>query len=178
MDQVNEVSQDMPAGQPMETTAPVEPVTPQPPMGTPQSTPAPSSNYASFGKRFLALFIDVILVGVCVGVLSAVFGFSGTYGDVDYSRGLYSPFGLLGWAYYVFMVVKYGATVGKMAMHIRVQDEVTGQNLTVGMAILREIIGKFLSGIVLGLGYLWMLWDPKKQTWHDKLGKSIVVKAQ
>jgi uncharacterized RDD family membrane protein YckC len=35
----------------------------------------------------------------------------------------------------------------------------------------------FLSGQILGLGYFWMLWDDNDQTWHDKIVKSIVVKA-
>jgi uncharacterized RDD family membrane protein YckC len=32
-----------------------------------------------------------------------------------------------------------------------------------------------LSGIVCLLGYLWMLWDKEKQTWHDKLATTVVV---
>ena len=36
---------------------------------------------------------------------------------------------------------------------------------------------KLVSGAVLGLGYLWMLWDAEKQTWHDKVAKTYVVKA-
>jgi uncharacterized RDD family membrane protein YckC len=36
---------------------------------------------------------------------------------------------------------------------------------------------KLVSGVALGLGYLWMLWDPNKQTWHDKVAKTYVVKV-
>ena len=36
---------------------------------------------------------------------------------------------------------------------------------------------RWLSAIPLLLGYFWMLWDPKKQTWHDKLVSTIVVKG-
>jgi uncharacterized RDD family membrane protein YckC len=32
-----------------------------------------------------------------------------------------------------------------------------------------------VSAIVFLLGYLWMLWDPEKQTWHDKAAGSVVV---
>jgi uncharacterized RDD family membrane protein YckC len=35
--------------------------------------------------------------------------------------------------------------------------------------------GRILSGIACFLGYLWMLWDPEKQTWHDKLTNTVVV---
>jgi uncharacterized RDD family membrane protein YckC len=54
----------------------------------------------------------------------------------------------------------------------------TGQNLDVISAILREVVGKFISSLILLLGYFWMLWDPKKQTWHDKIAKSVVVKVK
>lgn len=40
---------------------------------------------------------------------------------------------------------------------------------------LREIIGKFLSAIILGIGYLMVIWNPKKQALHDKIAKTYVV---
>ena len=36
---------------------------------------------------------------------------------------------------------------------------------------------RIVSSIPLGLGYLWMLWDPESQTWHDKIVGTIVIKA-
>ena len=36
-------------------------------------------------------------------------------------------------------------------------------------------IGRIVSGIVIFLGYLWMIWDGEKQTWHDKMAGSVVV---
>jgi uncharacterized RDD family membrane protein YckC len=35
----------------------------------------------------------------------------------------------------------------------------------------------YISGATIFLGYLWMLWDPRKQTWHDKAAGSFVVKV-
>jgi len=34
-----------------------------------------------------------------------------------------------------------------------------------------------ISGQIFYLGYLWMLWDDKQQTWHDKVVGSIVVRT-
>jgi uncharacterized RDD family membrane protein YckC len=34
---------------------------------------------------------------------------------------------------------------------------------------------KIISGVVCYLGFLWMIWDPKKQTWHDKIVTTQVV---
>jgi uncharacterized RDD family membrane protein YckC len=41
-------------------------------------------------------------------------------------------------------------------------------------AFLRWLVS-ILSAIVAFLGYLWMIWDPQKQTWHDKAAGSVVV---
>ena len=43
-----------------------------------------------------------------------------------------------------------------------------------GRAFIRYI-GRILSAIPLLLGFLWMLWDKEKQTWHDKFANSVVV---
>ena len=39
-----------------------------------------------------------------------------------------------------------------------------------------RFFARILSTIVCYLGYLWMLWDPQKQTWHDKMARTKVVK--
>ena len=126
--------------------------------------------YATFLARLVAAIIDAILIGIVGAILSTVFGNESSLGSLLST--------VISWGYLVAMTVKYGATSGKKAMNIRVQNQTTGQNLTVMEAILREVVGKFLSAIVLGLGYFWMIWDPSKQTWHDKLGKSVVVKLK
>ncbi len=67
-----------------------------------------------------------------------------------------------------------GQTLGKMALGIRVIDLARGGSIGQGRAFIRYI-GRFVSAIVLLLGYFWMLWDKEKQTWHDKLAGSVVV---
>jgi uncharacterized RDD family membrane protein YckC len=69
-----------------------------------------------------------------------------------------------------------GQTVGKAALRIRVTTIEDGAPLGYPRAFIREL-GRILSAIPLYLGYLWMLWDPQKQTWHDKLARSVVVRA-
>ncbi len=41
--------------------------------------------------------------------------------------------------------------------------------------LIREVIGKFISSLVLGLGFLWIVLDKEKQGWHDKLMSTYVV---
>jgi uncharacterized RDD family membrane protein YckC len=59
-------------------------------------------------------------------------------------------------------------------MGIRVIDFGGGGSVGYGRAFIRWI-GRFVSTIVFLLGYLWMLWDPERQTWHDKFANSVVV---
>ena len=70
-----------------------------------------------------------------------------------------------------------GRTLGKMAMGTKVvnEDGVAPSLLT---AFVREVIGKFVSAIVLGLGYIWILFDPKFQGWHDKIAGTYVIKVE
>ena len=71
-----------------------------------------------------------------------------------------------------------GQTIGKRALDIRVIREDTGQLLTGGQALGREAFAYFVSAQVFYVGYLWMLWDDKKQTWHDKVVSSVVVRTR
>ena len=145
--------------------------------GSQSTLASPASSvvaYAGFFDRFVAALIDGVLVGIVTGVLSAVFRATG-----DFGRTLGNLVAMaISVSYYVYFISQKGQTLGKKAMSLRVQNISTGQNLDVVSAILREVVGKFLSSLVLCLGYFWMLWDDKKQTWHDKIAKSVVVKVK
>jgi uncharacterized RDD family membrane protein YckC len=43
-------------------------------------------------------------------------------------------------------------------------------------AVVRTL-GAFLSMICVGLGFLWVIWDPEKQTWHDKIAGTTVIRV-
>jgi uncharacterized RDD family membrane protein YckC len=119
---------------------------------------------ASFGERLLAWIIDLVIIGVVQGILFGVLKTAGT--------GLG---GLVGLAYIIYLEGSpSGQTVGKKVMNIRIVDAENGGPIGYGRAILRYI-GKIVSGIPCGLGYFWMLWDPNKQTWHDKIANTVVV---
>jgi uncharacterized RDD family membrane protein YckC len=69
-----------------------------------------------------------------------------------------------------------GQTPGMKATGIRVVDAQTSAPIGTGRAVGRYF-ASILSGIPCYLGYLWMLWDADKQTWHDKMVNSVVVRA-
>jgi uncharacterized RDD family membrane protein YckC len=119
---------------------------------------------AGFWRRFGASLIDGIILGVVNGALTA--GLKAT----GYALGL-----LISLAYYTYMEGRpEGQTLGKMALGIRVISLADGAAIGFGRAAVRWI-GRFVSSVVILLGYLWMLWDPEKQTWHDKFAGSVVV---
>ena len=62
-------------------------------------------------------------------------------------------------------------------MYELVATGVTSLNFRTSRGIGRYLV-RLVSTFVCGLGYLWMLWDSKKQTWHDKVITTIMVKAE
>jgi uncharacterized RDD family membrane protein YckC len=134
------------------------------PSYSPSAGTGPSGPRAGFWRRFAALLLDGILIGIVTGILRAIFGANGANG-----------IGTLIWlAYLTYFEGSSGQTVGKKALGIRVVDFSAGGSIGYGRAFIRSI-GRILSGLVLLLGYLWMLWDKEKQTWHDKFANSVVV---
>ena len=65
--------------------------------------------------------------------------------------------------------------LGQRAGALRVADVRTGRPIG-GWRAFERHLAKLLSLIPLGLGFLWMLWDPRRQTWHDKIAGTVVVR--
>lgn len=124
----------------------------------------PSGPRAGFGERLVAAIIDGIALAIVGAVLGAVL------------RGVGSGIGsLLGLVYYIYLEGSpSGQTFGKKVMNIRVIDAATGGPIGFGRAAIRYF-ARILSTIPCLLGYFWMLWDPEKQTWHDKLSTAFVA---
>src|SRR4051794_27649321 len=136
---------------------------PPAPSGPP--TGGPSGPRAGFWRRFAAALIDGILLGIVDVIVRKVF-----------SVGLYYALSLIiNWGYFTAMEgSERGASLGKMALGIKVLDFERGGRLGYGRALVRTI-AKILSAIPLFLGYFWMLWDNEKRTWHDKIAGAVVV---
>jgi uncharacterized RDD family membrane protein YckC len=77
--------------------------------------------------------------------------------------------------YAVFFTGYCGQTPGKMALRIKVV-RTDGDPMTYGRAAKREILGKFVSSLLLGIGYLMVAFDKQKQGLHDKIADTYVVK--
>ncbi|MFN9111385.1 MAG: RDD family protein [Bacteroidota bacterium] len=68
----------------------------------------------------------------------------------------------------------WGATPGKKLLRMKVVDATTGELLSDMQAILR-LIGYVISTIFLCVGFFWIEFDKRRQAWHDKLARSVVV---
>ena len=122
--------------------------------------------YMGFWIRLPALLIDVILLVIVGLVIRFALGESTLTSVVSLAFNL---------GYAVILTAWRGQTVGKMALGIQVVDR-DGNIPGIGAVLLREIVGKFLSGIALGLGYLWVAWDREKRGWHDHIAGTYVVR--
>ncbi len=142
---------------------------------------------AGFWIRVAASIIDSILVTMVQLLMVFIFGLAtsalmdaGGYGDhqvaaaVGITGQLFAIFVAL--FYYVFMTGYCGQTLGKKAMGIRVVD-IDGSPIGYGCAFIREVPGKFISTVLLGIGYLMVAFTRKKQGLHDKIASTLVIRT-
>ena len=133
---------------------------------------------AGFWLRVVATLIDTALVVALQVVLSLALTMIGvaSTGSGEQLATVVMLFGyLLGFAYYIVFTGHGGQTPGKMALRIKVIRR-DGREIGYGRAALREVIGKFVSGIILCIGYLMVVFDEQKQGLHDRMADTYVIK--
>ena len=69
-----------------------------------------------------------------------------------------------------------GATPGKMLFKLKIVDAETRGPVTPLRLILRYF-AYFVSAIPLCLGFVWIAWDKNKQSWHDKIARTVVTQG-
>jgi len=134
--------------------------------------------YAGFWIRVGASLIDAILMlMVTLPLTLMIYGIDTVsesekviLGPVDFVINYSLPF----FATIIFWMYK-SATPGKMILKLKILDEKTGNKLTIGQSIGRYL-AYFPAMLALMLGIFWVAWDKKKQGWHDKLAKTVVVR--
>jgi len=77
--------------------------------------------------------------------------------------------------YSTYLTAAWGQTIGKRILRIQVVTIGSHKPPRLPQALLRETIGKFMSGIFVGAGFLWYFQNKKHQCWHDLLGGTVVV---
>ena len=113
---------------------------------------------AGFWKRFLAALLDLLLLSLTVFILPVI------------GLALFLPLAVV---YFIAMWTWRGTTIGGLVFgHKIVRTD--GRRINLSVAVVRSLLSLF--SVVTILGFLWAAWDREKQTWHDKIAGTVVVR--
>ena len=135
--------------------------------------------YVGFWKRTVAVLVDTFLIIlVTLPILIWVYG-------IEYLNNEHMEKGSFDFIIkYVFPTIAvillwkyYQATPGKMIFKATIVDAKTGGKPTLKQWIIRYL-GYFVSLLPFGLGYFWVAFDKKKQSFHDKLANTLVIQPK
>jgi uncharacterized RDD family membrane protein YckC len=119
-----------------------------------------------FWIRLGASLLDCILLGIAAGMSSSVF------------HGWFTPGGSLPFWFAIYCMVMWatkGTTIGGIICGLKVV-RVDDRPLEWSVAIVRAL-SAFLSLAVAGIGFIWVAFDDDKQSWHDKIAGTTIVKV-
>ena len=135
---------------------------------------------AGFWTRFVATLIDCVLVSIPSGILSSLLFWTTFHWTFDDNWGGYfGPGGgtsIIIWGIYAWLCYTYlnGNTIGKRVMGIKLVNP-DGTKPSLPIFVLHYTIGYLVNGVVIGLGFLWVIFDPYCQTWGQKIFKDSTV---
>ncbi len=148
--------------------------------------------YAGFWQRFGAYLLDYLIVLVVAGIpaiLVALITYEAerpavhTFFTQDQedaavatAEGAFAVVGLVITIVYLYIGNSFGGTLGKRAFGLRVVSASDGGNIGLERGLNRIFV--YPLGSIAGVGWLWMVGDDQKQTWHDKAAGSIVVRKR
>jgi uncharacterized RDD family membrane protein YckC len=167
---------------------PAQPYPAAPPISEPYGAgpAAITADLAGRWSRLLAAALDGIITSLISGVIAApLVGVRAMYdsstehfGDRLGANGITVVVAII---YFTVQHGKWGQTIGKRALGIRVVRSVDGGPIGYGTAAWRVLFSYLIALVTCGLGALlddlWILWDERKQALHDKVAKTYVVKA-
>lgn len=142
----------------------------------------PLTEYAGFWRRGVALAIDTLWLGSLILGLLYLFDpmtvqelqelFTQDDLPLDATAMIINHFVpailiIISW-------YRYATTPGKSLVDCKIVDATTGMPPTLIQAIARYF-AYILAALPLGLGFLWILWDKRRQGWHDKIANTVVI---
>ena len=135
------------------------------------------SEQAGFGLRYGAWMFDFLITLIAIMMFTFAVTAASRRSVVGSNSDLFIVAGLTLLLFVLNFVVLAGTggqTAGMRILGIYI-IRVDGRPFGLKQAALRHLIGYPLSTAAFFLGFLWMLWDPRQQGWHDKLAGTIVV---
>ena len=169
-----------------------------PPPPPPPAAALPKEAYTPWFTRVLGYIIDILPGAVVIGIGAGIaFGTADnqcTSSGGEYDYGVYctsnmTAFGMIvyilafavAFAYWIwnwgYRQGTTGQSIGKSAMKFKVISEKTGQPIGFGLSIVRQI-AHVVDSLVCYIGWLFPLWDAKRQTLADKIMSTICVPAE
>jgi uncharacterized RDD family membrane protein YckC len=178
---------------------PPPPPPPPPPPGPPPPAAGqpvgqlPQQAYTSWITRVVAAIVDGIPAAIVLGIgYGVAFGtgenvcVEDTYGYGVYCTSSMSGTGVailaLAWlvsvAYWIwnygYRQGTTGSSIGKSVMKFKVVSEATGQPIGFGLSIVRQI-AHVVDAVICYIGFLFPLWDAKRQTLADKIMTTVCL---
>jgi uncharacterized RDD family membrane protein YckC len=138
-----------------------------------------TARYGGFWIRVAANVLDLLIIGAVnramvatgsgawVGITNTAVGKGPA--NYDITAPLLVIVAVIG-----FWIV-WGATPGKMLLRLRIVDADNGQRAKAWQCVGRYFMA-LLALAPVGIGYLWIAIDPRKQGWHDKIASTAVVR--
>jgi len=135
---------------------------------------AVTMQYQGIWMRFISFLIDTIVLGVFIGVIGSILGFSVVSRTAGWGFGLLSFIIFL--AYFTYLEGSKGQTIGKMVTKIKVVRE-DGGKIDMNQAFTRNIL-RVIDGLLAYLIGAILIWrSDKKQRLGDRIAKTVVIKA-
>jgi uncharacterized RDD family membrane protein YckC len=125
--------------------------------------------YAGFWRRLAAALVDSGLLLVVFFIVLGPHYINASFWSLE---GIVEN--ILSLIITVGFWVKLFGTPGKLLMGCQVVDADSAEPLSLRQAVLRYL-GYYVSALPLGLGFLWIVWDPRKQGFHDKIANTVVL---
>tara|TARA_E500000178_G_scaffold355544_1_gene428548 strand:- start:542 stop:2125 length:1584 start_codon:yes stop_codon:yes gene_type:complete len=137
----------------------------KPPSYNSEQTHAGQYERAGFWARIAATALDFVLVFFGLQILGLIDG-----------QGGFRYFILLWMVYHIVLWGWKGTTVGGTIMKLKLVT-LKGEAPLWGTVVIRSLSSLF-SGIPLGLGFLWVGWNAERQSWHDLVAGTVIIRTQ
>jgi uncharacterized RDD family membrane protein YckC len=137
--------------------------------------------YAGFWRRLFAFSLDGLLLSIISSILIVTFfgyaEFATMQQEINWLQPDWQQIGIdqvipALWTITFWYLLK--ATPGKLLVDAQIVDANSFQKASLSQLLLRYLC-YLVSALPLGLGFLWIAINPRKQGWHDKLANTVVI---
>jgi len=135
-------------------------------------------NIAPLSKRVYAAVIDELLIAMLFlfVIFDQLAGITDPDDIIVFVNSFTLEYMFIKILYQSAFVMLYGATIGKIALKIKVIEQESFNTPRLSSALNRSIF-RIISESVFWIGYIWAFYTKNRETWHDKTARTLVVDA-